>query len=157
MYSLKGINRIEHYFFKYLLDLNRSWKEVAKEIMKDYVERTDGSFLEENESSICWNFRITDQDFGKMQAKELAAQLLLILEFFLVEVVLETHYVQVKPKNISKGDFIEKIIEEIEKRRGPLDFILSIGDDSSDESVFKFLNKKYSYQFQSPIKKVIFY
>ena len=39
--------------------------------MLGYNKQTDGAFIEEKETNISWNFKNTDGEFGKMQAKEL--------------------------------------------------------------------------------------
>ena len=43
---------------------------------------------------------------------------------------------------INKGCFVSYIIKEKIKQKKVPDFILCIGDDASDEKMFKFLNKK---------------
>lgn len=35
------------------VDIN-IWKEIVKKIMEQYVERTEGSYIESKESSIIW-------------------------------------------------------------------------------------------------------
>jgi len=43
--------------------------------MDGYKDKTDGSYIEEKESTIIWNYKNTDLDFGVMQAKELVHSL----------------------------------------------------------------------------------
>ena len=43
--------------------------------MVAYENKTEGSFIEEKESSIIWNYKNTDFEFGQMQAKELRQQI----------------------------------------------------------------------------------
>jgi trehalose 6-phosphate synthase/phosphatase len=51
-------------------------------------------------------------------------------------------YVEVKHKGVNKGAFASFILkEEIKKGRIP-DFIMAIGDDTSDEEMFKYFKKK---------------
>ena len=51
-------------------------------------------------------------------------------------------YVEIKPNGINKGAFASFILrEEILKKRAP-NFILCIGDDTSDEEMFKFFKRK---------------
>ena len=47
------------------------WKEQVKYIMSQYAQKTDGSWIEEKESSIIWSYKNANYTFGKMQAKEL--------------------------------------------------------------------------------------
>ena len=54
-------------------------------------------------------------------------------------------YVEIKPKGINKGAFASFILkEEIIRNKTP-DFIFCIGDDTSDEEMFKFFKKKKIY------------
>lgn len=39
--------------------------------MSSYVSKTDGSFIEDRESMIIWNFKDSDPEFGSWQSKEL--------------------------------------------------------------------------------------
>ena len=47
------------------------WIHQVRLLMIAYKEKTDGSYIEEKESSIIWNYKNTDLEFGQMQAKEL--------------------------------------------------------------------------------------
>lgn len=47
------------------------WINQVRLLMIAYKEKTDGSYIEEKESSIIWNYKNTDLEFGQMQAKEL--------------------------------------------------------------------------------------
>lgn len=52
-------------------DVELEWMNQVKMIMQQYVNKTEGSFIEEKQSSIIWNYKNTDIDFGTLQAKEL--------------------------------------------------------------------------------------
>jgi len=39
--------------------------------MNGYKNKTGGSYIEEKESSISWNYKNTDMELGKLMAKEL--------------------------------------------------------------------------------------
>lgn len=47
------------------------WIESVRDIMKSFSEKTDGACIEEKESFIVWNYKDSDQELGKWQAKEL--------------------------------------------------------------------------------------
>jgi len=51
------------------------WIEMVRDIMKSYTEKTDGSYIEEKESMIVWNYKDTDPEFGNWQAKEITSAL----------------------------------------------------------------------------------
>lgn len=117
------------------------WKEMAKEVISGYSERTEGAQLVEKESSVVFLYREAEVEFGSYQAKELVSQLDFLLNPFMdqIEISEGFGYVEVKPKGINKGTAVYKAIEKINSRQGPVDFIMAIGDDSSDEEMFKML------------------
>lgn len=51
------------------------WINQVRLLMMAYKNKTEGSFIEEKESSIIWNYKNTDFEFGQMQAKELRQQI----------------------------------------------------------------------------------
>jgi len=146
-----------------------SWREVAEAIMRVYSTRTSGSFVQRKGASISWNHQYADPEFGTMQARELQYHLQGVLAAFAVVVRAGKGYVEACPKGINKGVMAERIIELEQAdtraaqqpgpaRRGsrssqgqgqhasssaaePLDFVLCIGDDSSDELMFQALQE----------------
>jgi len=139
-----------------------SWREVADAIMSVYSTRTSGSFVMRKGASIVWNHQHADPEFGTMQARELQYHLQGVLAAFAVVVRAGKGYVEACPKGINKGVMAERIIEleqadtraqqpspsQRASRSGqgqerpaadPLDFVLCIGDDSSDELMFQAL------------------
>lgn len=126
------------------------WKDTAKQIISAYVSRTEGSSLEEKDCGVVFYYRETDPDLGSWQAKELISHLEILLKPFLneCEVSYGLGYVEVKPRGINKGTTVYEVLNELNRRKkDPADFILSIGDDVSDEEMFKVLkalNKEQS-------------
>ena len=117
-----------------------AWKDTAKQIISAYVSRTEGSSLEEKECGVVFYYRETDPDLGSWQAKELISHLEILLKPFLneCEVSHGLGYVEVKPRGINKGTTVFDILQEINRRKKDRpDFIFAVGDDVSDEEMFK--------------------
>ncbi|GMH43259.1 hypothetical protein BSKO_11181 [Bryopsis sp. KO-2023] len=114
-----------------------NWKSLVEPIFQTYMDATDGSYMEIKESAIVWHFRDADPDFGNLQAKELLTHLEEILSNEPVEVVSGHYIVEAKPAKMSKGQVVERVLQEAceEEASGP-DLILCIGDDRSDEVMF---------------------
>eukprot|EP00475_Leptophrys_vorax_P020534 TRINITY_DN28121_c0_g1_i1.p1 TRINITY_DN28121_c0_g1~~TRINITY_DN28121_c0_g1_i1.p1 ORF type:complete len:914 (-),score=227.25 TRINITY_DN28121_c0_g1_i1:77-2797(-) len=115
------------------------WKKAAKQLMKAYTERTDGSYIEPKESALVWHYEAADPEYGKMQANELAKYLQRVLEGWQGVEVVKYDYnriLEVKPKGINKGVTAERIFKQLQKSGQSPQFILAIGDDRSDEEVF---------------------
>lgn len=66
--------------------------------MQLYTETTDGSFIENQEIALVWNYQLADPDFGSCQAKELLDHLESVLANEPVTVKSGQHIVEVKPQ-----------------------------------------------------------
>ncbi len=128
--------------------VNTSWREVAEAVVRVYATRTNGSYMQRKGSSIVWNYTDADPEFGQMQARELQYHLQGVLAAFPVVVRSGKGYVEACPKGIDKGTMAERLIDiaSADDARGPsntpVQFVLCIGDDSSDELMFSALHAK---------------
>lgn len=50
-------------------DAGTGWRDMVQPIMKLYADSTDGSYTEEKESALVWNYSQADPDFGHWQVK----------------------------------------------------------------------------------------
>ncbi|CAK4135484.1 unnamed protein product [Aphanomyces euteiches] len=121
-----------------------SWKDITHSVMDIYTQRTHGTYIELKGSALLWQYRDADPEFGQLQAKELHEQLLQVLEGFQVEVLTGSDYLEVRPEGVDKGVMVDRILSTLEFRGGtPVDFILCIGDDLSDENMFSYLEDQH--------------
>ncbi|KAK1352741.1 UDP-Glycosyltransferase / trehalose-phosphatase family protein [Heracleum sosnowskyi] len=114
-----------------------SWKQIAEPVMKLYTETTDGSTIEDKETSTVWCYEDADPDFGSCQAKELHNHLDSVLANEPVTVKSGQNVVEVKPQGVSKGLVAKRILSTMQERGMIPDFVLCIGDDRSDEDMFE--------------------
>ncbi|KAM0026152.1 putative alpha,alpha-trehalose-phosphate synthase (UDP-forming), Trehalose-phosphatase [Helianthus debilis subsp. tardiflorus] len=119
------------------LAVDVEWKKVALPVMEHYTEATDGSFIEQKESALVWHHQEADPDFGMWQAKELLDHLESVLANEPVVVKRGQQIVEVNPQGVSKGVVVESLIASMHSKGKPLDFVLCIGDDRSDEDMFE--------------------
>ena len=158
-----GICGENGFFYKYpgnkefkplLQNIDWSWRETALKIMKLFAERTEGSKVTENKSNITFSYQNMDNYFGYEQADELKMHLSTILNTPALDIVtLNNGALEVKPKNVNKGAFLAKILQdEFEERK--FDLIFIIGTDDTDEEMFKYLQSavKYFYNFVKKFK-----
>jgi trehalose 6-phosphate synthase/phosphatase len=117
-----------------------TWKESALKILEGFTEKTEGSFIMKKEVIIAWYYRDCDIYFGHIQANEINTHLLNIFENCKIDIVHGKGYVEIKPKNVNKGYFVSHIIKHEFINKQEPDFIFSVGDDISDEEMFKYLN-----------------
>ncbi|PKU78015.1 alpha,alpha-trehalose-phosphate synthase [UDP-forming] 6 [Dendrobium catenatum] len=114
-----------------------SWKPIAEPVMSLYTETTDGSTIEDKETSMVWCYEDADPDFGSCQAKELLDHLESVLANEPVSVKTGQNNVEVKPQGVSKGLVAEQLLSTMRERGLLPDFVLCIGDDRSDEDMFE--------------------
>jgi len=117
-----------------------TWKSYAFEIMRQFVKRTQGSFIENKGSALVWQYRDADQHFGSWQAKELSSHLKELLFGYDVDVIDGKGYVEVKLRGVNKGVAVTKMLTKVAQSFGEVDFVLCIGDDRSDEDMFEAVN-----------------
>lgn len=128
-------------------DQDRSWRSIAITIMEVYTSRTHGSYIEETEMKVLWQYRDADPEFGYLQSRELEDHLSNVLCGFSVDIlhggVEEGGYVEVRPKGVNKGVVSMHIVKHLEKisYNGKLEFALVIGDDHCDEPMLSVMRQ----------------
>jgi trehalose 6-phosphate synthase/phosphatase len=122
--------------WKKIPGLTDQWKQDIYPTLDTYTDRTPGSFIEEKSYSLAWHYRKVEEGLGELRANELMNTL--------------RYYTNDKGLQVLPGD---KVIEiknvEINKGRAALswlqdhqyDFIMAIGDDHTDEDIFKSLSE----------------
>jgi trehalose 6-phosphate synthase/phosphatase len=106
------------------------WKKSIREMMEIYAKRTPGAFVEEKESSLVWHFRKSPPYQAQKNMVILKQLLNKTLRGTDLRVYSGNKILEVKPKSVSKGAAVSELIAN------GTDFILSIGDDYTDEDMF---------------------
>lgn len=115
------------------LDLSADdWVDSVRTIMTPFVDQAPGSFIEEKETSIAWHYRKSEIDDIENQAIDLATQLRSASYSVPLTIIQGSKVVEVKTAQHSKGTVANAIFEQ-----KPYDFIVSIGDDTTDEDMFR--------------------
>lgn len=117
-----------------------SWMQVTINVLQSYTERTEGTSVEVKKSAITWHYRKADPDFGRFQASHLRAYLeLTVAKKYPIEVMAGKANVEIRPKLFNKGEIVRTIFEEARKRKEFPEFVLTAGDDTTDEDMFRVL------------------
>ena len=128
-------------------DQDTSWRSIAITIMEVYTSRTHGSYIEETEMKVLWQYRDADPEFGYLQARELEDHLSNVLRSFAVDIlhggVEEGGYVEVRPKGVNKGVVATHILKNISRTSNwdKIDFALVLGDDHCDEPMLSVMRQ----------------
>lgn len=125
---------------------DRSWRSIAITIMEVYASRTHGSYIEETEMKVLWQYRDADPEFGYLQSRELEDHLSNVLRGFAVDIlhggVEEGGYVEVRPKGVNKGVVAMHIVKNLQASgKGKLEFALAMGDDHCDEPMLSVMRQ----------------
>lgn len=126
---------------------DRTWRALASSIMEVYVSRTHGSYIEETEMKVLWQYRDADLEFGYLQARELEDHLSKYLRSFPVDVLHggleEGGYVEVRPKGVNKGVLAMKVIKHFPMiaQTDRVEFALVLGDDHCDEPMLSVMRQ----------------
>ncbi|EGC36760.1 glycosyltransferase [Dictyostelium purpureum] len=121
----------------------QSWKETVLQVMQDFEDRTPGSMVEIKQVNLTWHYRNADPDFGQFQARELVAQLYAVANKYPLDILSGKKAIEVKPIGVNKGEIVKMILS-----KSSPDFILCIGDDKTDEDMFKVLTNVPSYSIR---------
>ena len=111
-----------------------NWKEKVLPILLNHEDRLPGSFTEEKEFSLVWNFRSADPELASVRSKELADELSYFSENTDLQVLQASRSIEVRNIGIDKGVAAKLLLADKN-----FDFVLAVGDDQADEDLFKVL------------------
>lgn len=114
--------------------LANEWKRELLPILEIYADRLPGALVEEREDSLAWHHRMADPEQAGICARELADHLLTLTAKTDLQVVQGSKFVVIRHTGINKGNAALSWLGD-----GEYDFILGIGDDTTDEDFFKAL------------------
>src|ERR1700712_3880849 len=100
-----------------------------------------GSFIERKRCALTWHYRPSDPELGAHNARECQKELeKTVGRAWDVEVMTGKANLEVRPTFINKGSIASRLIADFENSGGDLEFVLCLGDDFTDEDMFRALN-----------------
>ncbi|MBU2614218.1 MAG: bifunctional alpha,alpha-trehalose-phosphate synthase (UDP-forming)/trehalose-phosphatase [Elusimicrobia bacterium] len=125
-----------------LKPMNSDWKPKIIPILKTYSDRLSGSFVEEKEFSVVWHYRRSDPELASIRAKELMDDLISFTANIDVQVLQGNKVIEVRNSGINKGIAANYFLS-----KNNYSFIMALGDDWTDEDLFKSLpDNAYSFK-----------
>ena len=116
---------------------SNEWKEEIRPLLQLFVTRCAGSFIEEKKNTLAWHYRNTDSDLGFVRSRELRNSLLQLTTNTALQVIDGNRVIEVRLIGVDKGATTLKILQ----RYCP-DFAICLGDDTTDEDMFRILKDK---------------
>lgn len=112
--------------------VHSEWKDIIMPVLESYVDRTPGSLIEEKTYSLVWHYRKAEIELGTLRALELVHDISTLISNQDLEIMEGKKVVEVKVSGINKGNASSEFLMS-----HPTEFILAIGDDWTDEYLFR--------------------
>ena len=112
---------------------NASWKKTIIPILNQVTSACPNSYVEEKIFSLTWHYRNSDSQVGYAHSRELIRILEQAIHSYNLKILDGNKVVEILTNEIGKGKAVKKLSEQ-----NNYDFILSIGDDATDEEMFEF-------------------
>lgn len=101
-----------------------------------------GSFIERKRCALTWHYRRADPELGEHMARECQKELQQTVgKKWEVEVMTGKANLEVRPTFINKGEIVKRLVSSYGQEVGePPEFVICLGDDFTDEDMFRALN-----------------
>ncbi len=117
--------------------MSSEWKDQIKPLLQLFVTRCAGSFIEEKKNTLAWHYRNTHPGLGFMRSRELRNTLLQLTTNTPLQVIDGNKVLEVRVIGIDKGNTAQNILAHFNP-----DFALCLGDDTTDEDMFRILRDR---------------
>jgi trehalose 6-phosphate synthase/phosphatase len=120
--------------WRMLKAMTADWKERVRPILQLYVDRLPGALLEAKDFSLAWHYRRADPEQASQRAKELLDDLADYTRNIDVQVFEGNKVIEIRNAGVSKGSAGLEWLSA----QNP-DFVFAVGDDRTDEDLFRVL------------------
>ena len=121
-------------FFRIGLLLTITW--IIKLTKPLFTTRCAGSFVEEKRNTLTWHYRNTNADLGFIRSRELLNSLQQLTVNTSLQIIDGNKVLEIRMTGIDKGITATKLINKFRP-----DFVLCMGDDTTDEDMFRTLER----------------
>ena len=118
--------------WRMLKNMTADWKNRVRAILQLYVDRLPGALLEEKDFSLAWHYRRADPEQASLRAKELVDDLSGFTRNIDVQVFEGNKVIELRNSGVNKGAAALEWLSG----QSP-EFILGVGDDWTDEDLFR--------------------
>lgn len=121
------------------VSIDVSWKQDVKHLLKTYVDRMPGAFIEEKSYSIALHYRASEPEMVSLKLNEIKDALFTLKGGSTLEMQEGHKVIEIKDHRVNKG-----IASRFYSDQKDYDFILTAGDDTTDEDLFKVQKSSFS-------------
>ena len=143
---------------------NQEWKADIYELLSQYAVKTPGSYIEEKEFSLVWNYRKADAWLSELRLRNLHEALYSAMSNLDLEIMEGNKVLEIKNAGVNKGRGVANWLDDA------YDFILAVGDDGTDEETFRIMpeeaytikvglgdisSAKYNFRYPSEVRDLL--
>lgn len=135
-----------------------SWQEKVQEIFQDFTDKTPNSNIEVKKVALTWHYRRSDPELSQYQAEKCMEKLKNdVGTKYNVEIMAGKANIEVRPSFVNKGEIVKRLVlnpHGAKQKPSPIvthkfdlpldqtpDFIICVGDDLTDEDMFRSLHE----------------
>ena len=120
------------YNFRATNVINLDWMDKVIQLLESFVDRTPGTFIEGKKFSVTWHYRTADEELAMRRKIELTNVLISLTTNSGLSVLDGNKVLEIKSSSIDKGKACTQFILNTN-----YDHIIAMGDDYTDEFMFK--------------------
>ena len=118
-------------------EIDQQWKQNIRPTLELFAQRSPGSFIEEKNHTLAWHYRNVERDLGFIRSRELLDNLFHLVRNANLQVIDGNKVIEVRVAGVDKGVAAIKLLTD-----NGVDFLMAIGDDKTDEDMFRALADK---------------
>ena len=108
------------------------WDDEILRILQQFVDKTPRSKLEIKKTALVWHFRNVDGWLASLREQQLINELITPCARLNLQIMQGNKILEIKSPHFSKGSEARRILQN-----NTYDFILAMGDDTTDEDTFR--------------------
>ena len=113
---------------------NQEWDLELLSVLNLFVSKTPHSHLEAKETVLAWHYRESDAWLGELRAQQLTKAIMPVCLKNGLQIMQGNKVVEIKSPEYTKGSEVNRLL-----LTSRYDFILAMGDDTTDEDMFRAL------------------
>lgn len=110
------------------------WDGELLTLLQRFVAKTPRARLETKQTALAWHYRQSDAWLGSLRAQQLVNHLAPLCSRLRLQIMQGDKVVEIKSPDCTKGSEVERLLAAER-----YDFILALGDDTTDDDMFRAL------------------
>lgn len=129
--------RLKNGEWKHEREIDQAWKPLIRPTLELYMQRSPGSFIEEKNHTLAWHYRNANRELGFIRSRELLDALHHLVRNTPLQIIDGNKVIEIRIAGVDKGSVARKFLD-----KKSYDFVMAVGDDKTDEDMFRALAGK---------------